>query len=319
MPSHRPTRAVTAGLRSQEVKSRLVGDARQGRGLHGRASTTAHQRSSRTGARSTVPSPAADATAWIASAPTRVHGNSPLRPCGVSRRDVPGDDPGAPGCDVDDDAAVGREQLARALQQGDRVAADPDVAVGQEDGAPPTLARQRVEDAALQGRDAAAAASAGPPRARRRCRAPCGRQRARASVIRPGPQPTSTVGPAHSARAGRGRPRRRHRARRASAAAAARRSPSHTVHGLALQRDACRRWPAESWSCGHRRARRGGSVRRSSEPATCCRLLERCRRRSARARPDGLAGRAPAPRGCGRRCRSATSVRRPGPPPRPGR
>ena len=111
----------------------------------------------RTGARSPAPAPRRTPRPGWRRRRRTVHGNSPAPAVRRSRADVPGDDAGAPRCDVDDDAAVRRDQLASALEQGHRVAADPDVAVGEQGGLPPALARHRVEDAAAQGRDAAGA------------------------------------------------------------------------------------------------------------------------------------------------------------------
>ena len=102
--------------------------------------------------------------------------------------------PAAPS--VDDDPAAGREQLRAARrEQRDRVAADADVAVGEQRGVPAALAGQRVEDVAAQGATPRAAGSGATASAHDvdAERDVAGRGEAR--VIRPGPQPMSRVGP----------------------------------------------------------------------------------------------------------------------------
>ena len=106
--------------------------------------------------------------------------------------------------ELDDHAAARVEQLAQPAQQRDRVAADADVAVGEQRGAPAALARQRREDVAAQRRRPRAYGLADGLAARRRCRGRRGRARPSASVSRPGPQPTSSVGPTQQRRAARG-------------------------------------------------------------------------------------------------------------------
>ena len=81
----------------------------------------------------------------------------------------------------------------------DRVAADADVAVGEQRRLPASLAGQGVEDVAVQRRRRRVRGSGRRPRGRRRCRARRARARRAQAVSRPGPQPTSRVGPAQSA------------------------------------------------------------------------------------------------------------------------
>ena len=263
------------------------------------------------------PSPAAYATAWIASAPTSVHGNSPAPAVRRSRaRTCRVDDAGAPAGDVDDDAAVRRDQLAqraRAGRPGRRRCRCCRRRAGPSPSGPRPASgrRRRAAGPARPGRGSAA-----PPRARRRCRA----RRGRAG---PGPRPSGPArsrcrasGPgsgASSASVGRVGVAR---ARRASAAAARARSPSDTRARVPCAGRGCRRWPpGRVRHDGHRAppARRAGSGRRSSEPATASASSTVSTSRSSCADPDGLSGRGERVRGCGRRCPAATSVRRPAP------
>ena len=95
--------------------------------------------------------------------------------------------------ELDDDPSARVDDLAGAAQQGDRVAADADVAVGQQRGVPAALAGQLVVDVA---QDRRATALARLPTASSTTSMPSATWpvRASAAVSRPGPQPMSRVG-----------------------------------------------------------------------------------------------------------------------------
>ena len=116
----------------------------------------------------------------MSSTPTVDQRNGALRtPAHASSaHSVVGGTPG--GGELDHDPTLGDEQLAGPVQQGDRVAADADVAVGEQGGLPAPLARQPVEDVAAQRGHAARHGSGRPASRRRRCRArrgPAGQRR----------------------------------------------------------------------------------------------------------------------------------------------
>ena len=194
MPSHAPTRAATAGLLQARGEVPLLGDRRRLERGHAAAPTSTPTQRSPTSCVSAA-KPAAVATEAIASAPTTDHGNgSEVSPPALSRtlpecRPVPG------GARSATTRPPGASSWREPAQQAHRVAADADVAVGEQRGLPAALARHRVEDVAQDRRARRGRGSARPPRAPRRCRARSRRARRAAAVIRPGPQPTSRVGP----------------------------------------------------------------------------------------------------------------------------
>ena len=133
------------------------------------------------------------------------------------------------------------EQPRRPAQQPQRVAADPDVAVGEQHVVPAALAGQRAEHVAAHHRRPPAPAVLAARRRRGRRPAPAARGAANAATSRPGPQPRSTPG--------------RCSGRAASASSAsARLAPA--PHGqVELGR---RRCPAGSRGAGQRGVERGG-------------------------------------------------------------
>ena len=113
----------------------------------------------------------------------------------------------------------------------------PDVAVGQQGGAPPALARERVEDAAQQRGHAAVAGL--PDGLGHDVDAQHGvaGQGQRLASSGPGPQPMSRVGPWQWARHGPVDRVGVARARRSMGSGCGARSPSQTVQG----------WPWRAW------------------------------------------------------------------------
>ena len=231
----------------------------------------------------------------IASAPTTDHGNGSERePAGAragrcrSRRPVPG------GATSATTLPPGASSWPDAAQQAHRVAADADVAVGEQHGLPPALGRHALEDVA---RIAATPRLARlPDRLGHDVDAQHDLARSASSwVIRPGPQPTSSVGPVQRSSTARSPSSVRRPAayRRRSVEPGHVRQPA-TTHGR----------PRKTWAntaldrglhvrtAADRAARRVGEGRvggaHARRPA---RRRRRCRRRAAPAPPpDGEAG-----------------------------
>ena len=200
MPSQVPIRAVS-GARAQPARRTRP---RWGRWASHRSST-ANQRPRRSSTRRAREAADAGAGRWRRArpAPTGTAGRR-CRQADQSR--VVERSPGAGTGQVDHDAATGDEQLGACDAAARRVASDADVAVGQEDGVPVSLSRHRVEDVAVQRRDAAGPGLVHGLGARRRRpgrsgRArPAGRSSGQGHSRRPGSRPGS--GPAAGGRSG---------------------------------------------------------------------------------------------------------------------
>ena len=140
MPSQSPTRAATAALRSRDGKSASVGGREPSRRLleHGAPAVAepVHARSRRA-----RPRGASAGRCRRHRRPTSGTAGCAAPPHSASPTPVLGAVPGRG--QLDDDPAARVEHLAQPAQQRDRVAADADVAVGEQRGVPAALARQR--------------------------------------------------------------------------------------------------------------------------------------------------------------------------------
>ena len=113
--------------------------------------------------------PPAAATSSMASSPTTAHSNgTDSRPSTRSRRRSRTQARAVVG-DLGDDAAARHQHLADAGEQTHGVAADAEVAVGQQGVRPASLAGDRREDVAAQRQRAADRGSGARPPSRRRC------------------------------------------------------------------------------------------------------------------------------------------------------